>query len=179
MKKHKESLKERRCSKVKKSKKLLTGLLSTAVLVSCVTAIPSSASAYNMSDLGLLSTAQNWYTPGGNATQRLLNFGYNANLTVDGIFGPLTANAVKDYQRLKGLSVDGMVGTQTWTSFYNNIYYVASVTGCNVYSAQSQSSAKTVFAREYKNGTYVWYNAYYTSNGAYFIDAMPSTGIIT
>lgn len=46
--------------------------------------------------------------------QWLLNEnGYNAG-TVDGIFGSNTRNAVKAYQKAKGLSVDGVVGKNTW-----------------------------------------------------------------
>ena len=36
------------------------------------------------------------------------------NLKVDGIFGPLTEEAVKDFQRSNGLKVDGIVGANTW-----------------------------------------------------------------
>ena len=35
------------------------------------------------------------------------------NLKVDGIFGPLTEEAVKDFQRSNGLEVDGIVGANT------------------------------------------------------------------
>ena len=35
------------------------------------------------------------------------------NLKVDGIFGPLTAEAVKNFQRSNGLKVDGIVGANT------------------------------------------------------------------
>lgn len=35
---------------------------------------------------------------------------------VDGDFGPITEGCVKDYQRRKGLKVDGIVGVETWTS---------------------------------------------------------------
>lgn len=36
------------------------------------------------------------------------------NLSVDGIFGPLTEEGVKEFQKEKGLSVDGIVGPKTW-----------------------------------------------------------------
>lgn len=35
-------------------------------------------------------------------------------LAKDGQFGPLTRDAVKDFQKKKGLQVDGIVGPQTW-----------------------------------------------------------------
>lgn len=35
-------------------------------------------------------------------------------LTVDGIFGPKTEEAVKAFQKANGLSVDGIVGPKTW-----------------------------------------------------------------
>lgn len=37
-------------------------------------------------------------------------------LVVDGIFGPKTESAVKDYQKKHDLSVDGIVGPKTWSS---------------------------------------------------------------
>ena len=45
--------------------------------------------------------------------QELLNQN-GANLSVDGIFGAKTQQAVKDYQKAKGLAVDGIVGKNTW-----------------------------------------------------------------
>src|SRR5690348_14956934 len=38
------------------------------------------------------------------------------NLTVDGIFGPVTDAAVRAFQQQKGLAVDGIVGPVTWSA---------------------------------------------------------------
>ena len=50
-----------------------------------------------------------------NIQTKLKNLGYY-NSTVDGIFGPITHNAVVRYQRDYGLLVDGIVGPQTLKS---------------------------------------------------------------
>ncbi len=38
------------------------------------------------------------------------------NLIADGIFGPLTEEAVKAFQKSKGLTPDGIVGAKTWAA---------------------------------------------------------------
>lgn len=50
--------------------------------------------------------------------KRLNQNGYN--LTEDGIYGQNTANAVRDYQKKNGLSVDGIYGDQTRASLVGN-----------------------------------------------------------
>lgn len=44
--------------------------------------------------------------------QALVNRGYS--LSVDGVFGPITQNAVMSFQRSQGITVDGIVGSVTW-----------------------------------------------------------------
>lgn len=46
--------------------------------------------------------------------QTLLNHAIGAGLDVDGNFGSKTEEAVKEFQRMNGLTVDGIVGPKTW-----------------------------------------------------------------
>lgn len=48
------------------------------------------------------------------AVQFLLVKKYGYSLEVDGIFGPLTVEAVKSFQSKQGLTADGIVGPLTW-----------------------------------------------------------------
>ena len=41
-------------------------------------------------------------------------YNFHPPLAKDGQFGPNTTNAVKDFQKKEGISVDGIVGPQTW-----------------------------------------------------------------
>jgi peptidoglycan hydrolase-like protein with peptidoglycan-binding domain len=54
------------------------------------------------------------------AQSQIRSRGDGANqITIDGIFGPVTDNAVRAFQTLLGLSVDGIVGPQTWNHLVN------------------------------------------------------------
>jgi hypothetical protein len=61
--------------------------------------------------------------------------GDGAHIAVDGIFGPDTNDAVRAFQTLLGLSVDGIVGQQTWNHLVNG--YLA--------APDPQTAAKDVF----------------------------------
>ena len=54
------------------------------------------------------------------AQDGLNTLGYRAG-GLDGIYGSRTRNAVINYQRSRGLSVDGIVGCNTWRSIQENV----------------------------------------------------------
>lgn len=89
--------------------------------------------------------------------QKLLNQnGYS--LSVDGIYGENTQQAVRDYQTKTGLSVDGIVGNNTWGALtgsntgsggltYNQI--LSNVSGSSSYSGGGSSAG---YLSQYESG---------------------------
>ncbi len=51
------------------------------------------------------------------------------SLTVDGVYGTGTANTVRAFQRKYGLTVDGVVGRNTWTELYDQFRSIQSDNG--------------------------------------------------
>lgn len=84
-------------------------------------------------------------------------------LTVDGVFGNKTRDAVKDYQKKNGLSVDGIVGNKTWGSLYKKSSYVgtakptASATTVNI-SSERPEYKKSQAVKDAENKLSQWEN---------------------
>ena len=50
--------------------------------------------------------------------EKLVKLGYSTN-GVDGIFGNGTHTAVREFQKTRGLSIDGIGGQNTWRKLLN------------------------------------------------------------
>jgi peptidoglycan hydrolase-like protein with peptidoglycan-binding domain len=95
-----------------------TGMIAAMALGATTVAASAAVSAPNAP--ALLHATLKWptvrrgdYGAQVRTIQYLLN-GRGYHLTVDGLFGIPTELAVKDFQKKKGLKVDGIVGSQTW-----------------------------------------------------------------
>ena len=65
------------------------------------------------------------------------------SLAVDGVFGSKTRDAVKDYQKKNGLSVDGIVGNNTWGSLNNKSTVATTTTTTKPVSSTTSVNAST------------------------------------
>lgn len=102
----------------------------------------------------------------------LNHFGYNAG-TVDGWYGTNTKNAVRSFQRDRGIAVDGVFGTQTHIQIrvmlgrpVENVWRVIARNGLNV-RANPSTSSSILGALSY--GSYVSTDVYRVlENGDYW-----------
>src|SRR5664280_626832 len=76
------------------------------------------------------------------SVQYLLRQHGHTNVAVDGIFGPITAAAVRDFQDVQGLLVDGVVGNQTWPALIVQVGNGSR--GDAVRAVQSQDQARNL-----------------------------------
>jgi hypothetical protein len=53
--------------------------------------------------------------------QQLLNSHHGLRLATDGVMGPRTLAAVRQFQQSRQLSADGIVGKRTWGALYSNV----------------------------------------------------------
>ncbi len=90
---------------MKQATKKLTSILLVVLLL--ITLCPVS---FAYSQVGNGSQGEDVKT-----MQTMLNTVMNAGLSVDGICGPKSVSAIKNFQRAYGLSADGICGKNTWT----------------------------------------------------------------
>lgn len=85
--------------------------------------------------------------------------GVNAG-TVDGVFGPKTTSAVRDFQRSVGITVDGIAGPQTYSALNGNQSDKATTTSkSNETSSPSSSTNVNQLIQDAKDllgSSYVW-----------------------
>ncbi|MGH3731605.1 MAG: peptidoglycan-binding protein [Micromonosporaceae bacterium] len=88
---------------------MLTAVILAAVLVVSVIGLPrAEASTWPTVEQGASG-------PNVTSLQHLLNH-HGPDIPADGEFGPVTRDAVIAFQRAKDLTVDGIVGPQTWSA---------------------------------------------------------------
>ena len=92
---------QQECNKQGFSKQNVDGIAGPATLAGCPT-LKKGASG-NITKL---------------LQEKLVKLGYNTN-GVDGIFGSATYSAVREFQKTRGLSIDGIVGQNTWRKLLN------------------------------------------------------------
>lgn len=92
---------QQECNKQGYSKQKVDGVVGPATLAGCPT-VRKGASG-NITKL---------------LQEKLVTLGYSTN-GVDGIFGSGTYSAVREFQKTRGLSADGIVGQNTWRNLLN------------------------------------------------------------
>ncbi|WP_226655360.1 peptidoglycan-binding protein [Guptibacillus hwajinpoensis] len=76
------------------------------------------------------------------------------NYSVDGIYGSITQQAVRNFQSANGLSVDGIAGSNTFAAL--NGSSVTSSSSSQVKSASTSNSSVVSIAKQYMGVPYVW-----------------------
>ena len=98
---------------------------------------------------------------------------------VNGVFGPQTESAVRDFQSVFNLTVDGIVGKATWysiKSIYNAVKRLSEISSEGV----TPEEAEAAFASELSEGdtgVYVATLQIYLATLAFFDDSYPSVNV--
>jgi hypothetical protein len=79
-------------------------------------------------------------------------------VTVDGVFGPQTTAATKTWQKTNGLVADGIVGPMTWAAagFIDDMPTIKTGSGASSSSAYASSTPKVSPTPALKAGLFPW-----------------------
>ncbi len=122
-----------------KSEKILRFIVAPLLLVAIVLGVLLALNAYDFGTTEALA-ATTVLKKGSKGQEvrtlqtKLKNWGYYSG-SVDGIFGTQTQNAVKYFQRVNGLSVDGVVGKKTASALGMTLGSSSSSSGVGSYSS--------------------------------------------
>ena len=97
-------------------------LISTIMLSTVISASADDWFEYNRDSMKTTQYSPNTHNGNSYAIQIILKrLGYSDVGKVDGYFGTKTKTAVKQYQKKKGLTIDGIVGKNTWNKLNTEI----------------------------------------------------------
>ncbi|WLR61292.1 C40 family peptidase [Guptibacillus hwajinpoensis] len=121
-----------------------------------VSALTGSTSSKSSSSSNTYSSTLRYGDRGQSVTNlqsQLKSKGYY-NYSVDGIYGSITQQAVRNFQSANGLSVDGIAGSNTFAAL--NGSSVSSSSSSQVKSASTSNSSVVSIAKQYIGVPYVW-----------------------
>ncbi len=120
-----------------------------------VSALKGSSSSKSSSSSNTYSSTLRFGDRGQSVTNlqsELKSKGYY-NYSVDGIYGSITVQAVRNFQSANGLSVDGIAGSNTFAALSGSS---VSSSSSQVKSASTSNSSVVSIAKQYIGVPYVW-----------------------
>ncbi len=151
--------------KMKAQKKLLICFVLVIVVILGMTTIafasmPAYYSKFTWSSQFGTNRVSNYDSRETLVIQRALNSAMASGLTADGIFGSGTEAKVKQYQSIRSLTSDGIVGPATWQDWQSYLNW----------SARRQfSTGRDMYYYEYKTANDSKYNIRHYADGAWYV----------